>query len=99
MILLNERTGERFTPCSREQWSESLDAWSADLRQLDQHPLLARLNARTRRAGWTLYRVAKRALRLRIVRPSPMPEGHCRFDTPAAYGLVVVSGQTTMEGE
>ncbi len=99
-LLVDERTGEMFTPVGREDWSGALARWSADLRRIEAHPLLARLRARQQRQrgtlgreSWHLYGVAKRALKLRGL-PSPMPEGHCMFENPAAYGLVRVGGAT-----
>jgi len=95
-ILVCEESGEMFFPCGPDDWSVALDRWREDLRRIDAHPVLARLRARQQRQratigreSWTLYRATKRALRLRGL-PCPMPEGHCMFEDPKAYGLVRV---------
>ncbi len=99
-LLVREETGEKFTPVGRDDWEGALDRWRADLRRIEQHPIMVRLTARMQRqqrargyVSWQLYRAAKRALKLRGL-PSPMPEGHCMFEDPAAYGLVRVGGAT-----
>lgn len=93
LILVNERTGERFFPCGSADWSVALDRWRADRQRIEDHPLLARLRARQRRQretsgreSWKLYTATQRALRLRGL-PCPMPEGHCMFEDPTAYAL------------
>ena len=90
-IAVSERTGERYIATHSSVWSERFETWKHAIRavnaRIEQDPVLCA----ARKAGrWDLVDQSKRAAYASgAVPPCPMPEGHCMFESPDAYGVTI----------